>query len=140
MCWRFHTGSNRPFRFEQAVGEPEGQDVVDRLFAEGVVDRKTCDSSKIACTVFGAWAEGRSVPNGFSMMTSRPVEAPIARSASSMAAASGAASAGSALANEGVCWNACQAAPMCLLIPNSAIAWRARSGNCSSVRSLRDDR
>ncbi len=103
--------------------------------------RKTCDSSKIARTVlFGAWAEGRSVPNGFSMMTSRPVEAPIARSASSMAAAIEAASAGSALANESVCWNACQAAPMCLLIPNSAIAWRARSRNCSSVRSLRDDR
>jgi hypothetical protein len=27
-----------PHRFEQAVGEPEGQDVVDRLLAEGVVD------------------------------------------------------------------------------------------------------
>jgi len=32
--------------------------------------RKTCDSSKTACTVwFSARADSRSVPNGFSMIT-----------------------------------------------------------------------
>ena len=40
--------------------------------------RKTCDSSNAACTVaLRAWAEARSVPKGFSMMTrarsARPV-------------------------------------------------------------------
>ncbi len=46
---------------------------------------------------------------------------------------------GSALANESVCWKACQASPVGLLIPNSAIARRARSRNCSSVMARRDE-
>jgi hypothetical protein len=49
---------------------------------------------------------GSKAAGGMARWKSRPGEPPIARSACSMAAASGAASAGSALANESVCWNA----------------------------------
>ena len=44
--------------------------------------RKTCDSSKTACTAwFSARAEARSVPNGFSMITRvSPVTRPAAPS------------------------------------------------------------
>ena len=161
MCWRFQTGSNRPLANRKA--KMLSTDSLPRKWSI----RNTCDSSKIACTVlFSVWAEARSVPNGFSMMTrdpgarpavpsmvtvdskatggmarwkSRPGEPPIARSARSMAAVNGAASARSALANESVRWNACQAAPVGLLIPKLAIAWRARSRNCSPVRFPREE-
>jgi hypothetical protein len=121
----------------------------------------------MACRVwFSARAEARSVPNGFSMMTwdpgarpaapsiltvgskaiggtarwnSRPGVPPISRSARSIAAASESVRPGSALANESLRWNACQAAPFGLLVPNSAIACRASSRNCSSARLRRDE-
>ena len=127
--------------------------------------RKTCDSSKTACTVwFSARAEARSVPNGFSMMTrdpsarpaapsmvtvgskaaggtarwsSRAGVPPISCSARSIAATSESVRPGSALAKESLRWNASQASPAGLTVPNSAIAWRACSRNCSSVRALR---
>jgi hypothetical protein len=102
--------------------------------------------------VLRARAEARSVPNGSSMMmrdprarpaapsmvtvgskaaggtarwNSRPGAPPICRSAAAMAAASGRVRAGSALADESLRVKVCQASPVGLLAPNSAVAWRA---------------
>src|SRR5712671_3613550 len=67
MCWRFRTGSNRP------LANREARMLSTHSLPRKWSIRKTCDSSKIACTVlFSAWAEARSVPNGFPMMTREP--------------------------------------------------------------------
>ena len=104
------------------------------------------------------------MPNGFSMMTREPAARPaalsmvsvdskaaggtarwhsrasappISRSARPTAAASDSVRPGSALAKESLRANASQASPSGLTVPNSAVAWRACSRNCSSVRPLR---
>ncbi len=82
---------------------------------------------------------GSKAAGGTARWNSRPGVPPICRSARSIAAASASVRPGSALANESLRWNACQAAPVGLLVPNSAIAWRASSPNCSPVRLRRDE-
>jgi hypothetical protein len=67
-----------------------------------------------------------------------PIEPPTCRSAAAMASTRERVRAGSALANESRRWNACQAAPVGLAVPKSAIAWRASSRNCSPVMSCGD--
>src|SRR6516165_12379955 len=161
MCFRFQTGSNRPLAKRRA--RMLSTDSLPRKWSI----RNTCDSPKWACTVaFKARAEARSVPNGFSMMirdpgarpaapsmptvgskaaggtarwNSRPGAPPIWCSARLMASTSGRVRTGSALANESRRANACQAAPVGLVVPNSATAWRACSRNCSSVMRRREE-
>jgi hypothetical protein len=59
-----------PDRLEQAVGEPEGQDVERGLLPRKWSIRKIWFSSKVSCTwLFSLIALARSVPNGFSMIT-----------------------------------------------------------------------
>jgi hypothetical protein len=72
-----------PDRLEQAVGEPEREDVLRRLLAEEVVDPEDLLFLKTLCSsAFSAFAEARSVPNGFSMMirlrATRPASSSIA--------------------------------------------------------------
>jgi hypothetical protein len=73
MCWRFHMGSKSPLAKRKA-----------RMFWAASFPRKwsirkTCSSSNTSWTTEFRWrAEGRSVPNGFSMMmrarSVRPVQ------------------------------------------------------------------
>ena len=66
---------------------------------------------------------------GTARWNSRIGAPPISFSARATASASESVWEGSALANESLRWNACQAAPVGLLVPNSPAAWRARSRN-----------
>ena len=61
-----------PDRLEQSIGEPQNEDVLDRLLSEIVVDAIELvfveDSEQI---ILSLRADARSVPNGFSMMIRR---------------------------------------------------------------------
>ena len=59
-----------PDRFEEAVREPEGQDVERRFLAEEVVDAEDLllVERRVQRLVELHRADARSVPNGFSMM------------------------------------------------------------------------
>lgn len=61
-----------PDRLEHLVGEPEGQQVLDRLLAEVVSMRNTSSGWNTEDTTsFSSRADFRSCPNGFSMTTRR---------------------------------------------------------------------
>ena len=59
-----------PQRLEQRIGETEIEEVLDRLFAEEVIDTKDGRFGEHSCTSsFSARADARSRPNGFSSAT-----------------------------------------------------------------------
>ena len=59
-----------PDRLEQAVGEPQREDVLRRLLAEEVVDAEDLLLVEdLVHVAFSSRALSRSVPNGFSMIT-----------------------------------------------------------------------
>ena len=74
-----------PYRLVEAVGEAQGQDVVDRLLAEEVIDAKDVGLVETLgdCGVQLA-AEARSVPKGFSQMILVFTLSPVAPSISMM--------------------------------------------------------
>ena len=66
-----------PDRLEQRVGEPQREDVLDRLLAQVVVDAEDRVSGNTAFSIaFSSRALARSWPNGFSITTRRHGRAP----------------------------------------------------------------